>query len=134
MKLKREGKHFSEHAAYQNSKHFSNGSFTSTLPIPRMIWNLNTSSHFASSPLQRHFHQPPLHLQSKPTVNPHTIVPHRITCLTLMFLQPLAYTSQWTYHGNQIKYSTTFSAIACTSNRTHQQFWPIRVNKHFHNL
>jgi len=33
-----------------------------------------------------------------------------------------------------IKYSTTVSATACTSNRTHQQFRPIRANKQFHNL
>lgn len=134
MKLKQDGKHFSEHAAYQNSKYFSNGSFTSILPIPLMVWNLNIASHFASLPLHSHFHQPFLNLQGKPSVNPRAILLHRITCLTLTFLQPLAYTSQSTYHGTQIKYSTTVSATACTSNRTHQQFRPIRANKQFHNL
>ena len=134
MKLTQEGKHFSKHAAYQNSKYFSNGTFTSILPIPLMVWNLNRASHFASLPLHRHFHQSFLNLQGMPSVKPHVILLHRIKCLTLMFLQPLAYTSHRTYHGNQIKYSTTVSATACTSNRTHQQFRPIRANKQFHNL
>jgi len=58
----------------------------------------------------------------------------KIVRWTLMFLQPLAYMSQGTHHGNQIQYSTTVSATASTSNRTHQQLRPIRANKQFHIL